>query len=259
MFVVGQKSYRQPELRAKGSCWEPSMSYPGILPGPNPIWSFDKLDGMHRPIVTGVRPSALFSQDCPSVLDMPIKMPGDKEYRLPSELNQFQDLVSKVAGLEHSVNSSIDLCYAYLTIDQGWVNPGDTQRTDGWHVDGFQGARVFPKVESDHSYIVQDKYPTHFSLQDFRLSHLDPEKDNFFWEMDRQALGAPTWRARPYEVLMMDAYTVHKAAVAHEGGFRTFFRLTYSVRQFDRLGNTINPIFNYDWDMVTRDVAKELA
>jgi len=37
------------------------------------------------------------------------------------------------------------------------------------------------------------------------------------------------------------------------GQFRTFFRLSYSPRMFDRLGNTHNPLFDYSWPMVPRD------
>jgi hypothetical protein len=35
---------------------------------------------------------------------------------------------------------------------------------------------------------------------------------------------------------------------------RTWVRLSFEVRIFDRLGNTHNPMFAYDWPMVPRDI-----
>ncbi len=52
----------------------------------------------------------------------------------------------------------------------------------------------------------------------------------------------------------MDAYAVHTAAQVTIETDRTFVRLSYSVRKFDRLGNSHNPFFDYTWDMVERDV-----
>jgi hypothetical protein len=31
-----------------------------------------------------------------------------------------------------------------------------------------------------------------------------------------------------------------------------------TVREFDRLGNTHNPMFNYEWKMVERNIAENL-
>lgn len=35
---------------------------------------------------------------------------------------------------------------------------------------------------------------------------------------------------------------------------RTFIRLSFEERIFDRLGNAHNPMFEYDWKMVPRDI-----
>ena len=50
--------------------------------------------------------------------------------------------------------------YAYITIDQGLIEPGNTQRKGGAHVDGFQGARINPKNEINYSYIISNLTPT---------------------------------------------------------------------------------------------------
>jgi hypothetical protein len=53
---------------------------------------------------------------------------------------------------------------------------------------------------------------------------------------------------------MIDAYTVHRGTEATEATFRTWMRLSFEVRKFDRLGNAHNPLFAYDWAMVPRDI-----
>ena len=41
---------------------------------------------------------------------------------------------------------------------------------------------------------------------------------------------------------------------APERVYRTWIRLSFEVRKFDRLGNAHNPMFDYDWEMVSRDI-----
>jgi hypothetical protein len=56
----------------------------------------------------------------------------------------------------------------------------------GCHTDGFQGARITPKLRSDRSYVVSNTLPTVFYLQPFAVGHLDPARHNFFLDFDRQ-------------------------------------------------------------------------
>lgn len=56
----------------------------------------------------------------------------------------------------------------------------------------------------------------------------------------------------------MDCYSVHRS-VENDGPakvFRTWMRLSFEERRrvFDRLGNAHNPLFDYDWPMVDRDI-----
>ncbi len=59
-----------------------------------------------------------------------------------------------------SVTEFAAKAHAYITIDQGLIEPGSTQRKGGAHVDGFQGARINPKNEINYSYIVSNLTPT---------------------------------------------------------------------------------------------------
>jgi len=159
----------------------------------------------------------------------------------------------------------------------------------GVHVDGFQGkaitipfqlnyfqgTRIQPKVVINHTYICSNILPTVFYLQPFRTCHLDPSRDNFFSDFAKQCQPEHIWQPSAYELTLMNAYCVHRgdALYGELPSYRTFLRLSYDVRQFDRfvtkcssvapqsnfvshlrLGNTHNPLFEYAWAMTAREL-----
>lgn len=193
----------------------------------------------------------------PRTLDMPIKFPGS-DFRVPAELEQFLPVIQRVANYEARINAECyDEYYCYLTVDQGTVRPGTLQREAPCHVDGFQGARWNPKVRINHTYVVSDAIPTVYYVQPFETAHLDETRHNFFWEFNRQVAETNSrhaWRPRAGELNLIDAYTVHRGDAAEVETFRTWLRLSFEVRIFDRLGNARNPLFRYDWKMFPRDI-----
>jgi len=193
------------------------------------------------------------------VLDMPIKFPGSNEYRIPRELHQLDEIIAKCVSFEHHINPHVgDQYYAYLTIDQGEVPAKTYQRKPGCHVDGFQGARVKNKRPVNRSYIVYDCIPPVFYAQKFRTDHLNEETDNFFLSFDEQASDVHAITYDPYQIILTNAYTVHRADTADEPKYRTFFRLSYDTMKFDRFGNTHNPLFDYAWSMINRGTPSSL-
>lgn len=236
----------------------PSYNHP-ILQNIGTTWDQSKLAQLRTPIHVGQvtnRSNFSLRRDI-RVLDMPIKFPGTN-YRLPLEILPYTDTINLIRSFEASINPHVERYYAYLTIDQGYVCKGEMQRNKGYHVDGFQGARVWPKVAIGHSYVVSNSTPTVFAMQSFNAEHLNEAKHNFFLAFDRLVDKRLTWKPQVYQIMLMDAYTVHKAAIMEVSDYRTFFRLSFSVRVFDRMGNTHNPLFDYDWEMVARDVGHEL-
>ncbi len=191
------------------------------------------------------------------ILDMPIKFP-ESIVRIPKECVRYNSIIEKIMQTERLLNPDYSRYFAYLTIDYSEVEKGKSQRNGGYHVDGFQGARINPKVVADRSYVVVSDFPPVFCVQAWNVKKLNPAKDNFFLEFDRQAEKKNEWSPNPWEIILMDAYMVHKAGIATVTRKRMFFRISFSVREFDRLGNTHNPMFNYNWKMVERDISKEL-
>ena len=194
-------------------------------------------------------------------LDMPIKMAGSKEYRLPNEFENFLEPISKMISWEHAHNSKVNDFYAYLTVDQSEANVGEFHREQGLHVDGFQGARINPKVWCDRSYIALDcNMPSIYNQSFETVEALDDETYNIFHEFDRTKHYSSEILFNPYDILFMDGYAVHGANPVSNPAEskRTFLRVSYSVRVFDRLNNSKNNSFDYNWEMVERSIASTL-
>lgn len=193
----------------------------------------------------------------PRTLDLPIKFPGS-DFRIPKELAQYAPIIYRAACFERLANQScFDEYFCYLTVDAGWVKPGILQREAPCHVDGFQGARWNPKVRGNHTYTVSNAVPTAYFEQLFDFDLLDEKAHDFFWEMNRQVAltnGRFAWHPADGEMTLMDCYSVHRGTPAPQRIFRTFVRISFEVRIFDRLGNAHNPMFQYDWPMVPRDI-----
>lgn len=240
---------------------EPDDLTAPILADLNSIWDLKRFLVPRRPVSLGfltAEERAVFgTPGVPRVLDMPIKFPGSS-VRLPREHAQFRGVVERILHFEAANNPDcLDEYYCYLTVDQGVVRPDTLQREAPCHVDGFQGARWAPKVRINHTYVVSDVLPTTYYIQPFDFSNLDEARHNFFWEMNRQVArtrSAHAWRPQKNEINLIDAYSVHRGSEAWAETFRTWIRLSFEVRQFDRLGNAHNPLFRYNWPMVKRDI-----
>lgn len=229
-------------------------------------WSVEGFGRANGPVFVGLvsDPEQFSLPRGVRVLDMPVKRAGSAVYYLPDEVVPWAGIVRRIAEVEHASNPYVDECFAYLTVDQGVVQPGTTQRNGGCHVDGFQGARIAQKTRCNRSYVVSDTTPTVFYRQQFDLvagGRLDSAKHDFFAELDLQARSACEERSRPHEVVLMDAYTVHRAEVLSSTTalHRTFFRLSFDPKVFDRLGNTPNPLLSTGWEMTIRDVHASLS
>lgn len=191
-------------------------------------------------------------------LDMPIKMKENKEYRIPLEFEQFLEPIYEMISFENIHNKNLIDFYTYLTIDQTISNGKEFHREGGLHVDGFQGPRINPKVICDRSYFVTDCDCPSFWNQSFpTVKNLDDTKYNLFKEFDKTKHYSSEIKCLPFNIYFMDCYSVHSAGKV-QNEKRTFCRVSFSAREFDRLGNSHNNCFDYNWKMVERNFPKNL-
>ena len=114
-------------------------------------------------------------------------------------------------------------------------------------------------MRNNHTYTVSNAVPTAYYIQPFDFDLLDDTKHDFFWEMNRQVAltnSAFMWQPSDNEMTMMDCYCVHRGTEATEEIFRTFVRISFEARIFDRLGNAHNPMFRYASGRWCRAISK---
>lgn len=204
---------------------------------------------IHSPVALSHIDTTPLKSQYPRCLDMPIRLAGDEEYRLPEEWIGLSPLLRSIISNEHAHNPNWIDYYTYITVDCSFVSPQEQQRHGGLHVDGFQGDRITEKTKVTRNYVMTTNGGTRFYPQRFIVA--DPQEFNVFQGFDLQAERYDV--ADTHTVYFMDAYTVHESGIAVEAGLRTFLRVTYDLKVFDRLGNTKNSALDYDWEMVARN------
>jgi hypothetical protein len=205
-------------------------------------------------LVGGINLNPL-QHEYPRCLDMPLRLAGEDAYVLPTEWAGLQPLLEALIGVEQQHNANWQDYYTYMTIDCKHVVADEQQRHGGLHVDGFQGTRINPKTKVTRNYVMTTNGGTRFYPKRFVV--VDEKKFNVFQGFDLQAENHVI--AKENEAYFMDAYTVHESGIADRDGLRTFLRLTFDLKKFDRLGNTRNACLAYDWDMAERKIHETVA
>jgi len=237
-------------IEPKTSAEVDKNSLPNTVKDIDSLWNPRKFSIPRRPFVIGrvVNTDGYSQPGTVRCLHLPIKLPAS-EIRVPREYLQFQETLDKIFTFEASVNSNFPEYFAYLTVDQRFVPKGASQRLPGAHVDGIPRDRDNPHLQKiDHSYLVTDNLGTRFFEHEFQLDHYDLKKTNFFAAMRLLADEQRSVVTKPYEITLMNAYSVHSAIPSDRSFYRTFLRVEFSVLRFDRLGNAINPWFDYKWE-----------
>jgi hypothetical protein len=223
------------------------------------IWDEQKFLVPRAPIDIGTV-GGEFSKSTPGISchSMPIKMPGTG-FRVPIELEQFLPAIKMCAAFEATVNSNMmQDCFAYIGIDQSYVEAGKRQRSAEKHTDGIQGPRIQPKIPIEHTYLCVDRDPPKVYVQSFDLGEAKADTHFLTPIFEKQAKESSALRMKPYVISLLDAYTVHQAVLATESGLRTLMKLSFSTRTFDRTGNSHNYLFDYNWEMHSRPVPTNL-
>ncbi len=228
----------------------------------NTAWDISKHAEARAPVSLGIVEAnvrSTFSQPlapwAKHVLDMPIKFPGT-DVRVPSALASVAPAIQRIIDIEMHLNPRYGEYFAYLSVHQAELDAGERMRENPYHVDGFQGPRWKEKHPVNHSYLLTDALPTVFYPVGFPLDHIDPRFDDVYAEFAYRietGRDVSTWRAEDYDLILMDAYCVHRGDIAKRPVSRTWLRISWETRIFDRLGNSHNPLFDYAWNMVARD------
>lgn len=237
---------------------------------PRKHWDIREFNKVNMPVVVGHVSKYPFDRfKGIRVLDLPIYMP-DQGWAIPNEiLNQFLETILLACGHEglYGNRSFLFDHYVYITIDQKIVTAGNTGRRAGAHSDAYiedidSGKQIDLTLENSdlikrevgevsHTYIIYDKFPTHFYDAAFPIE--DTNCDSVLKTFDDIAATAPVVTFPAYTLLKLDPYVVHGASVATETTERTFVKISISKKRYAREGNTHNDAFSYNWTLGPRD------
>ena len=235
---------------------EPAGQIEELLSEDSEVFNFNKYaESVSLPFPLPQIDATVLADEFPRCLDMPLRFAGEEEYSVPEEWEGLLPLIKQIIGTEHVNNANWKDYNTYITVDCKEVAPDEQQRHGGLHVDGFQGARIDPKTRITRNYVVTTNGGTRFYNQPFIV--VDETKYNVFQGFDLQA--KDYFIADENVVHFMNAYTVHESGIASRRGLRTFLRVTYDIKAFDRKGNTHNSMLKYNWDMVARNVHEQVA
>lgn len=256
---------REAKLSGEGYTLVPSKVRPKVDTKRSPIyktmlqpWDLSHMTEAHPPLRIGtIVDQKAFSAPVVSVLNMPIKMPGTG-FRIPVELAQFKELIQKMIDHEVEINPELEKFYAYITVDQHFVTKGNTHRRGGIHIDGVQGARYPVKLRPEHTYSASDAFGTVFYNQSYDLRKLDPAKQHVHAEIERQTRAENAVVADDYGLFFWDSYSPHESNVATSDRMRTFLRIEFSEKIYDGVGDTVSPLFDYNWQRIDRAIPVDL-
>jgi hypothetical protein len=226
------------------------------------VWNIERFKIFHTPQLIKEFNSSILGCELPNILDMPIKLPFGK-FALPPlntfALNTVATLVGYAIEHEQKINSNWENYFCYLTTNCGIVEKGKSQRNSGAHFDGMQGVRYAKKFPVCHQYLISSSNPTVYYPHAFDFSILNDNKHNFFLECDRQKDISKSFKAKINCLYLQTAYCVHESPVAQETCKRVFVRIEFSLKKFNRLGNSINPNLLTNWNYEEQPIPKYLT
>jgi len=231
-----------------------------------PTWNIDSYKRRNQPAVVGSLPDGareLFSAHRGDrIQDMAFRMP-EQGWRLPRLLLPYLDAIRIAIETERAINRDFlqneEAYHAYITVDQKVVEPHRTQRRQGFHGDAFmtpENADLGRSALTENTYLMCDGLPTEFKPGPFDISDAYPNIAGCLARFDELAATQPTLTMPAYTLARITPYDVHSPAVNHsdEPLRRTFVKITFSRERFNRVGNAINPLHNYDnWFWVPRN------
>jgi hypothetical protein len=174
---------------------------------------------------------------------LPISLPGSMSWRVPSNLEQFDDILCAV--------HAVDPClwrdrYVYLTAKTMYVGSDKNMNRPGWHSDGFG--------TYDLNYIWSDRAPTQFVEGFFQLSAdcaTSMEQMEAIGRMGEEMGDIITYPDK--HLLELNEEVIHRAAPKVSAGMRTFVKVSLSEDRYDLIGNSINHLIpDSHWPLVPR-------
>ena len=227
-------------------------------------WNIQQFNQVNLPDVVGKLTPDIFPKfRGVRYLDMPIHMP-QQGWRIPDEIADFSYVIDMIKAHEKQYGDFEADHYVYITIDQKQVEAGRTGRRPGAHSDAYietkdaqldittENAEYIAQEagEVSHTYILYDCLPTEFFNAPFPLEKTECAASLETFDAIAEKSEVVTYPT--HTILKLDPFVVHRCSLCEETTKRTFVKVSISRKQYARQGNTVNPLFDYNWQMSKR-------
>ena len=186
--------------------------------------------------------------------------------QIKEDLTEFN-----ICNLEHIIKNNPRLYTdynLYLTVHVSMVERGKTQRNSGIHVDGFQGSTYPIKFQNDHSYIYVNQGPTLFTDEPYQ----PPDNYCTNWYEGEHGMSNLRYSLKPgiaQNLIMMSGLQLHEAGTVPKDSNnltnnkqnktgRFFYRAEFTLKDYNRKGNTINKKLGQFEEYIDRSIKKTL-
>lgn len=178
---------------------------------------------------------------------LPVKLAGQIQPVYEDRLKVFDVIIGRIAchfigsfGLDAYKNH-----YMYVTAKHMYQKPNCEFNRPGWHSDGY--------LTNDINYIWCNNNPTTFNTFPFKLS---ADHELSLTEMEQQAMKKHEVLYADNEILMLNQYNIHRVTPTKNAGMRAFLKVSFSLEKYNLIGNTHNPLIDYNWEMKPRKIER---
>lgn len=185
-------------------------------------------------------------------LYLPVRMKGGSylDVRLPERLEFVRPLVT--AALADATQAPwVEDPYVYVTARQGYATPDNPINRPGWHCDGFG--------TNDLNYVWWNRWPTRFWIGEPDVP-ITTDHQLSVEQFEYLAARYPEHivdASRDEVLYRLTPHVIHTTPVVPaRGGMRQFIKVSVSNHRYNLKGNSRNYLFDYDWPMFDRDVAR---
>lgn len=172
---------------------------------------------------------------------------------LPKQLRCLQDFILENINYHRQFYKANKDAFVYLTVRSCTFDEMYYKNSFGWHIDGFQGARVKRHLIEQNAFWCNTS-PTDFSLQPYFCEHLNCalyDINDFFNSQADERFLIKTLEKHTYFV---NPYNVHRVCPTRFEGNRLFIRLNFSPVLIEDYTNTENPMLAQYRFKTRRDV-----
>lgn len=161
---------------------------------------------------------------------------------MPSSLGPLADLVLQNVNYHRQFFPANADCFVYLTVRICDYETMYYRSATGWHIDGFQGARI-PRHKVEQNCFWSNVNPTEFSLQPYFCEGLNPRIHDINEFFDRTTNESFAIKGVENGIYFVNPYHVHRVSPQPFDGKRVFVRINFSPVLIEDRTNTPNPCF----------------